>query len=753
MIDALDCALEVTCQQLQWEYDNTAIEETLNTTFLNGGKIDTRSLLKSIFKSATATDVNDDELNVWITNFENEISKPGREWLYRSIIIKNLLKQDCMYTANKQYSKIFDDIMFLHKQSDVKIRLRDIFVLPKFEEYIFPFSENAYICEDSKDILEYFKGFINNENVSCLFIEGDAGIGKSSLVTYIAHLYEKNLKTWVEIFGERELICIRLRDIIPENMHFSYNSINSDILRYLKLSTAEQLDEHKNAVVILDGFDELCMVEGISGNEHHYIYELSKLFSDFKLIITTRPQHFGIASLDIPKANITLCHFDRSKREEWIEKYRVVSNKEEEKFSLEYIQNIKDEDTDGICDTPMALYMLVAGKIDNEAKQNNWVLYKQIFYKELSETEYNKVFTNKNGTYSHAIKKYSELIYKVGAEIAYRMYQNGNKVLSLTDTEISDIINNMGIGNANQKQLIESCYALCSYWKRDEIKGAVEFYHNNIRDFFLCEKIFYVIDKLYGECVNKSWEQSIEIIANGFCEYLGNSALNEKVIEFLYLRSLYEKKHRVISSFPYKEQNTGIICKLLNKIMCSQVEENYDYLSSYVHMMNTLINAIQIYRYIYEPYLENNKLISWNEKADITNIVNLFEQNFKQFFIKTPLTIDNRIIYLASKGNFSYINFRNADLRYAGFVGSLISDSDMSNAIASSVDFENSDLHNTIFANANLGFSNFKNCKLENCDFTDAYFENTTLPDGFIAQNSKEAKEHFKILNIKGLKI
>ena len=45
----------------------------------------------------------------------------------------------------------------------------------------------------------------------------------------------------------------------------------------------------------------------------------------------------------------------------------------------------------------LEVYMIAAGRINEEAKNNIWVLYHQIFYKELADTAYNSMFLNLEG--------------------------------------------------------------------------------------------------------------------------------------------------------------------------------------------------------------------------------------------------------------------------------------------------------------------------------------------------------------------
>lgn len=225
---------------------------------------------------------------------------------------------------------------------------------------------------------------------------------------------------------------------------------------------------------------------------------------------------------------------------------------------------IDDEASDGICDTPLALYMLAAGKITEDAWNNPWVLYHQIFCEELSNTEYNKLFSK--SAYTHGISRYNDVLYRISAEISYKMYQTGNKKLHVLQDEIEEIIEGMQLEAGRTQLLIKRCYALCNYWKNDGKSGMAEFYHNNIRDFFLCEKIFFELENIYRnfqpECMknDRKLDEAIEKFIIAFSQLYSYSDFNDKVSEFIYYRSFfryYIEKYR----FYRRNFKTMLLCE------------------------------------------------------------------------------------------------------------------------------------------------------------------------------------------------
>ena len=676
---------------------------------------------------------------------------------------------------NEMYASNFKETLFLHRNRENPIRLCDIFV-PHNYESIRRNKNSSYgklPCGQSNppnDILEYVKHFVRDRRPDegsggaafpcVLFVEGDAGVGKSSFVSYLAHSYAEETSVRQDIFGSRKLICVRLRELMPESMKFSRDSINQTILQYLGIESPEKLKEqYTGSVFVLDGFDELCMIEGIGLNKDSYIYDLHKLFDDCRLIITTRPKYLDLFKIDIPIFHIVLKHFDSQQRKEWVENYRRWSPDSDEKFGLDYIENISDDDAIGVCDTPMALYMIAAGKINEEATKNNWVLYHQIFYKELHEREYNSVFpTAKDGVHRHPISVYKYQLYQTGSEIAYEIYKKSNAVLFLTKEEVLKIVENMGMPNADVKELVKHCYALCSYWKANADKGVVEFFHNNIRDFFMCEKIVYEVNKLYNRCKDMSLRSACEEIAEGLHAILHHSEVNAKVIEFLYLRVLYQMKSGNTESFVKIEQTKKYLEEVLSYFIYGKltIQREDRFRDVYYSMIDAFVNVVQLYRHAFEPYLYKDKsVINWGfgDVGGSSSSHTVFTStHFKRVFIKEPLIIGGITIYTAGRANFNGVRLEGADLRFAGFSYCKMRIANLSNTILLSANFEGSDLTGTSFAGADLRHASFKDCIIEDCDFTGAYLVGTIFPDGYSFECVNDAVEYLKNANISGIK-
>ncbi|MCL2592263.1 MAG: pentapeptide repeat-containing protein [Defluviitaleaceae bacterium] len=660
--------------------------------------------------------------------------------------------------ANEMYEKSFTESLFLHK-SDAKVSLINLFVYPKYQVVSYDSIEDGRTT-----LVNYLSYFINNDkNKDFLFIEGDAGCGKSSLVSYLCYYYKNCSKMSEKIFNGRNLITVRLRDL-DTNKISSQRELVGAILDYLNIKSIDSLELlYPNAVLLLDGFDELCMIQDINSHAERFIYDISA-FKKFKKIITTRPKYLKVQSLDISKRHIMLKHFNSKQRNEWLHRFENDCNQQIKEEVRGYLARISDDDAFGICDTPLSLYMIVAGKIDNDALYNEWALYNQIFYKELSETEYNSMFPNDKRKYSHGIALYRDIIYRISEEIAYKMYSTGNSRLYLSDVEIKKIIVDLGIQDVKTKELAERCYALCSYWKANSDRGVIEFYHNNIRDFFLCEKIFRELNNFF-ENIKNNLGFDVNWIMELFYKLFQFGDLETTVSKFILLRAYHGKDTNRLNDFPiheYEKKYLPIIFE--NMLVFGFSNSNFwigplDGKERYVLnptriTINIISCLIQIYGHIYEPYLQKGETIKWWNDVDKVNDSGILKMLFKHLFIKTPITLDYEgVLTLSSKADFSKVDLHSADIRNAGFHNAILKNAILENAILCGSDFENADLSGADFCNADIHHASLSRATLISCKMIGADLRGTKLPDNFFSPYQEEQIEHLKSLNIDRLQI
>lgn len=120
--------------------------------------------------------------------------------------MSHISQKSRVFIANHQYSNSFKETLFLHKRYDESnVNLVNLFVMHKYKEYD---SDN----KAKNDLPQRLARFVQ-EYCPFLFIEGNAGCGKSSLVGWMNYYASRHDDITKCFLGDRPLVTIRLRDL------------------------------------------------------------------------------------------------------------------------------------------------------------------------------------------------------------------------------------------------------------------------------------------------------------------------------------------------------------------------------------------------------------------------------------------------------------------------------------------------------------------------------------------------------------
>lgn len=651
-----------------------------------------------------------------------------------------------IHTDNELYKNAFLEPLFLHKQilpDGHKVCLKNLFILQNY-------SEEGSHCKHT-NTLQYFSNFIANEN-KLLLIEGNAGSGKSSLVSWMSYHYDSQDKTSERMFHEKHLVIIRLREL--DRTLINGKSLIPALLAYMNLKSIDKFAEtFPHAVIVLDGFDELCMIENVTNLTQLIEDCIKRIPQDSKIIITTRPEYVkDLTGKDY--CRIFLEHFDKDQRSKWLSRYisKRHCNQKLDPYVHSYIEQIDEWTTAAVCDTPMTLYMIAASGISKEYLMNCWSLYWQIFSVHITETEYNRMFPNAEHDYSHDIVQYSEVLYRITEEIAFEMYRSQNNKFYLLREEVDKIIERIDEDDhlhlsLQTKVILQKCYALNSFWKERTNDGAVEFYHNNIRDFFLCEKILRDTNRVYNLLrTNKiTREKAIETLIDLFSDLFQYDLINSIVNTFIMYRELFQTGK--LDEFATIENSERLLPTLFESMITAKTSN----IQKQVFILGSVTN---IYRYAYHSIIKEGELIKWWNNVNIANSSQVFKDYFQSIFLNTPvMDEDDNPITVASNADFSGIILCEKDLRNIGFYKTCLRNARLSGSKFEGSSLENADLTNADLHDADIHYSSLENADLTDADLRGSQLHGTELPDGFCSNNEEEQKAHLIDLKIKGLKI
>ena len=662
------------------------------------------------------------------------------------------------------YADDYQKPLFLHNDNP-KVSLKNLFVVQKYRE-IMPNHVEEEIDHD--DLWERLGRFTRTSENRMLLIEGDAGCGKTSLVQALCwHAREKDA-TYRTVMDERPLLLVRLRDIERNRITVMEGMLPS-IMDYLKIDKDLTPTERKKqlllkfpqAVLVLDGFDELCIIEGIHDYEnllHQLARELTQcsISDKWHIIVTSRPNYIK-GDFNVFYPVLELRHFDRAKREAWLKQY-TAEDKCCQKIEQKLADYILQSEEEGVCDTPFTLYLLATGNVDTSDQTNQWKLYRNLFGK-IAEKPYEEY---------HPGLVYKEPAYRLAAEIAFRMYKSGNKQLYLCDSEVNELVSALMQDpkikekvrdNETAKDLSKRNTALCCYWKVQSERGAVEFYHNNIRDFFLGEKIYESIEAIYNDSALKK-EEKVEKLIEFLCEYQ-EMPLEPRVVQFLYNRALYYSSNHIKHTngyvdFPSLEESLRLLPVVLQRFLTDgSIFSKLNKEQPLPAITNVLRCLVQItYAVLLPLYNKNGYLRMWWTDIDEVNKAGLLRRLFRDMFEET----DRQKIWTryGTRGDFQGVSLVRSDLRKMDLQGSIFVGADLSEASLVEADLRDTnlgqailhkaDLRTAILCNANLLGVDWREANLQYADFRWAL-----LPDNFRSEKPDEIAAYFRKLDIEKL--
>lgn len=627
-----------------------------------------------------------------------------------------------LHTSNADYAAWFQKPLFLHDGKNDAVNLTNLFVKHKFEV------KRGNSVQTTVD--GYLADFLHGKE-PFLFIEGDAGSGKTSLTQYMSYHYERRDDTAQQIFGNTRLITVRLREIdhIPTDCR-PEQRLTRAILRFLYENDRDndnlkRFQKSGARVLWLDGYDELCTMEGID-NPQTVLWPLESL--GCKIVVTSRPNYIRF---DWSKkyCHIVLTHFDKEQRQEWLKNYETKCGETLGAVNRRYLERVQsDNDAVGICDTPMGLYMVAAGRFTEAMLENEWALYYQIFHEEIKDTPYNKPFGGFG--WQHPTADDWESLYRVSEEIAWYLYRNKNADLLVSYETVDAIIDGLGL-QGDKEQLVKRCFALCGYWNTRTKQGCVEFYHNNIRDFFLCEKIMRELNQAYQD--HQKYPDFLSFL-QCICQLFQYDNLEKRVLEFLGQRASYapgicvetEKvHHNTIRIF-----ETLLMSGKLYFIFKKQQEKE----NPVEIVARVMRNTVGVYRYLYEAFLSDGDLIYWWEE----NNINTVNRN------TTFRGLCGEILHFAGSSSLLEINLLGADLRGADLRGADLRNADLRGAILQSADLCGADL-----CGADLHGVHLEGTNLHGADLHGVHLEGTNLHRADLS-NANLHQANLKKVNLQG---
>ncbi len=650
-------------------------------------------------------------LPIWYPEGEYQWIQSYLEWLG---IEENYLKV---------FEENFDTPLFLeyNYEKRKRITLRDIYTDPDFV-----FLNEKEVQENLSEIIYYFmdntlsdelkrKRKTTDSILNTLFILGEPGIGKSSLISKIV--------VESKVSRENEFYCLRLRDLDKETISLE-GALNA-ILKILSI----QENDLKEKTLLLDGVDELCGIENYKKSIDDFCFSLMEEANrlKFKLLFTSR---LNYVHLEDERFNtmlvLKLLPFGKKQFEYWFHQYHAKRSQRKQacliKENLFMLCNAKEEEEKKkleLFGIPLVLYLLVELKVDISKINSLGQLYNKLF-KELK----NRLYDNR--TNKDTLPK---LLYKnckeIAKHIAKKMFDTKEDMLnSESYREAIMLLPDKLKSNLNDILDYEHFYLLSFYYRIDKEKCSVEFIHKSLMEYLVGEMLYYCLSQILNSELNE--EKQKEELQKELDKFFTFSVITDEICLFFLEKVKENGKQQQLFSLLKKYYKfyleVGFIYEISNNI--NSLTKIQNLFISYWKLLRILANTKK------DNLLEEEKdlFCSYLTKISFENI-DLSYQNLA----KTKLSrVD------LSRADLSGADLSGADLNGAFLNGTFLNEADLSEASLNEANLNGADLKK-----AKLNKVFLKKAKLNKADLSGADLSEADLNGAFL----NEAKLNGTLLN------
>lgn len=620
---------------------------------------------------------------------------------------------------NQDYLDHFYAPLFLEKRKS-KVTLASMYVPPHIKDKQ---------ISASKCIMEWFK---DKDIEPCLLLYGNAGVGKSSLVSKI--IADANQKTCAE--KEFELTADQVLAVALRN-HCNKIDMSQKADEILGvLFDGYEPDELQRKLLILDGLDEVCVLKH-DFNGHTFLEKMAKLKTGFHVLVTSREaKDYFDDPKNIDDLQIVHLQWEADEIETWCKKY-CGAIELKKVWCDQFIQGFNALDKNDLrrdifC-VPIILYICGNSEISLADHNSVGSIYDDAFRKILLRKH-----LRGHGDYTNLTKAdvQSNLIaWQYTKELAYQMF-----LLDTLDLAESGDPNNMhtkGLINARIRTKgilkekhgidvpdnaldIKKELALCPFTKANGITG-ITFAHKTVYEYFTAVKLYedYFAKFNSSYFSNKDKDEASEEAMETAIDAFRYKAIDKEIFEHLCVMNDAPFSGTGSNSpdggldFPHYEQAyiQAMEARILDTIAVKAPVKEYLYpeLSDENQINAQVIRAFRALTFFLSGHGFRNKNGSNASKR------------FKNFLVLSEQKI-NIIGWNLDKASLCRANLYNEDLHDVHLKGADLEEADLTSA-----DLEKADLSSVNMRYAHLSFARFKHSDLTSADLRGSNLRGASL--------------------------
>ena len=413
-----------------------------------------------------------------------------------------------------EYAQRWNKNVFLNnfnkrdKNAGVNIMLQELYPEKHLPHYKWKSDD-----EESADLKELLREYIvDNDEKKMLLILGQAGIGKSTLITWImANLVEKKEDVLVYQFAS-DLRSVNWQD----------DNILDEIFATIDLGY--NLLEGKT--LILDGFDEISVKENRERILRKLNQELKRknYLRKFSLVLTCRENYVDKIELKGIEY-ITLQAWDETQIRSFCENYeKMIVGKDlaRDNRNLEMkIEKIMEKK--GIMGIPLILYMVLALNVDVEKNSSIVDIFDQVFSLKKGGI-YDREYDIEHRINAPEIKRH---IHHISQRIAFWIFENNSDEATISQEKFEEICDHEMQVSEQKDDSIQRDILIGNFFKLKHCEGKetdeIQFVHRSIYEYFV---VLYFFESV---CSATSKEE----IAGKLGELLKDGRLSKQMLEFI----------------------------------------------------------------------------------------------------------------------------------------------------------------------------------------------------------------------------
>lgn len=614
-------------------------------------------------------------------------------------------------SRTQEYADKWDANMFLNnfdkrdENAGVNVKLCEVYLEFHLPNYLWQW--NSKPSNDLKILLsEYIDRSNENDENKMLLVLGQPGIGKSTLITWIA----ANFK---EIAGN---ILVYQFAFDLKNIKLNNDSINDGIGKKVIEELNLQYEDLNNKILILDGFDEINIESGREDFINQIYSELikKKVLCNFTLIITCRENYIH----DMYKVECQYIILQSWNKEQMQSFCNIYGEKVGQRVSNNMMDKLNQNEK--IFGIPLILYMILALNISFEKDDSIVDVYDHIFA--LEGGIYDRCIKGKRFGDKHRISTIKRQLHEISKEIAFWMFENEAEKASIPQKEYIKICEIIINRYRNINKNIKQDFMIGNFFKLKHTEGNKEelyFVHRSIYEYFVADNIYKSIE---NDMENLSKKNQTKLGEN-IVFYLKKGRLEKTISEYLQYKLIKKFNQLDVSKKKrFYEWWENIIVEIMDNGML--IYSNYNMFEKYrikdfIYMeVFCFLNLIELLRLLL--ITSKRKYILQNANISILEIYLKYCSLMEDLYFDSLGSLDFTIMYLSKVKipgiNLKVANLRGADLRYA--------------------DLERADLYGADLCDANLKGANLKGANLEKANLCRAYLNGANLYGAYINESN-----------------